>query len=281
MIADAKSTPLTLDAVPDAGLPSSLGRVEAALRPVPQRWLQRYYGYFDIHTRQKWKLLRPILGGLPQDGLRVLDAGCGAGRWALDLAAHRPRWTIHGVDMDSAAIGHARHQTESLQLENLSFECADFFHFNPSKPFDVLLSIASAHYLAQQGKADALFRCFSEWVRPGGILLLYGPREPQDIPAVNWLPALSNDWGFSRLGLLAICQRAGFEVDAHGSFGLSPVIGRWSTVAKQISIATDGNIFTRIAGYPLASFLGSVQLKGLQGSQPSSAWLLVARRRIG
>lgn len=278
MISKLKAVPFRLDAATHTDLPLVLGQTEAALHPGPPGWLQSSFGFFDIHTRQKWALLRPLLGGLPRRGLRLLDAGCGTGRWALELAARRPQWKVTGIDQDQRSIAEALVRGRRLGLDNLNFEVASFLDFAPPERADVLLSVASAHYLARAGKSQQLFSRFAEWLVPGGTLLLYGPREPAEIPTMDWLPPLTNDWGFPRLQLLELCRSNGFETALPGAYGLFPVIGRAATVAKQLAIATDRNPLLRALAYPAVRVLGSVGLLGPRVDEPSSAWLLVARR---
>lgn len=278
MSSKLKVVPFRLESAPKTDLPAMIGRTEAALRSAPQRWIQSSFGLLDIHTRQKWALLRPLLGSLPRRGVCLLDAGCGTGRWALELAARRPEWQIVGVDMDERSIAEARSRGKQLAIGNCTFELSSFLDFQPAGRFNVVLSIASAHYLAKEGKAHALFSRFSKWLMPGGTLLLFGPREPESIPVVDWLPPLTNDWGFSRLDLLELCRANRLETAVEGAYGLFPVIGKAATVAKQLAIATDENPLTRVVAYPVVWALGSIGLLGPRVEEPSAAWLLVARR---
>lgn len=281
MISKLKVVPFRLESAPNTDLPSVIGRTEAALRSAPQRWIQSSLGLLDIHTRQKWGLLRPLLGSLPKRGVRLLDAGCGSGRWALELAARRPQWELVGLDLDQRSIAEARARGKQLALKNCKFELSSFLEYQPTERFNVVLSVASAHYLAKEGKAQALFSRFSQWLVPGGTLLLYGPREPESIPVVDWLPPLTNDWGFSRLHLLELCRANRLEIAVEGAYGLFPVIGKSATMAKQIAIATDANPLTRAVAYPVVLALGSIGLVGPRIEEPSAAWLLVARRSLG
>jgi hypothetical protein len=95
---------------------------------------------------------------------------------------------------------------------------------------------------------------------------------------MDWLPPLTNDWGFARLQLLELCRGHGLETALPGAYGLFPVIGRAATMAKQLAIATDRTPLLRALAYPAVRALGSVGLVGPRVDEPSSAWLLVARR---
>jgi tRNA1Val (adenine37-N6)-methyltransferase len=71
---------------------------------------------------------------------RVLDVGTGSGLIALMVAQRNTEATIHGIDIDEAAITEARHNFEiSPWGARLSAEVADFNHFNAEK-FDLIVS---------------------------------------------------------------------------------------------------------------------------------------------
>ena len=76
-----------------------------------------------------------------------------------------------------------------------------------------MLSVASAHYLAQIGRGPELLACFRRWLRPGGTLILYGPRHLPESPVAGWLPKLSGEWGFTRQQLQDWCGEAGLTVE--------------------------------------------------------------------
>ena len=52
-----------------------------------------------------------------EDGLRVIDLGCGSGAIALALASERPRWQITATDVSPAALAVARANGQRLGLE--------------------------------------------------------------------------------------------------------------------------------------------------------------------
>ena len=250
-----------------------LGQATSSLRGPLQAWLQSRYGLADLHARQKWNILWPKLAELPGRGLSVLDAGCGDGIWSFELAARRPDWRIEGIDFDAEKIGWAERDRQRLAVTSARFRVADFLAFTPAEPVDVVLSVASAHYLAQTGRGVELLGCFRRWLRPGGKLILYGPRHLPESPLAGWLPKLSGDWGFTRSQLEDWCREAGFTVET-----LEPAVGRLGTVAKQLAIYAGGSAPLRAACYPLTLALDWMDRKRTDPDRASSAWRLVAAR---
>lgn len=240
-----------------------------------QKWFQGWYGVADLHARQKWNILWPHLASLPSQGLTVLDAGCGDGIWSFELAARRPGWRVQGIDLDASKIAIAERNRTRLGSPNTSFAVADFMEFEPAAKVDAILSVASAHYLAQIGRGPELLQRFSNWLKPGGVLVLYGPRELSQSPVAAWLPKLSGDWGFTREQLAAWADEAGLDVIA-----LNPAVGRLGTLAKQLAIFAGPSAPLRALCYPATMALDWLDRRGAAHSgRASSAWSMVAARR--
>ncbi len=251
-----------------------LGRRTAGAHAAPRRWLQRWLGSPSIHVRQKWSALWPHLAVLPESGLAVLDAGCGRGDWTLELAARRPGWRLVGLDRDEAQRGAGETAASRLGLANVEWVTRDFFAFDPDAPFDVVLSVASAHYAARDGMGDALFRRFRGWTRPGGRLLLLVPRTESEVPFVRSLAR--RDWHpvFSAAELAALCRQTGYEVE-----NLRAVVGPVGTAAKQLDWTLADRAGALHAPMQLAPLLvAMLEASPRSGDFARSAyWVLVAR----
>jgi len=254
-----------------------LGQATARAQPAPRRWMLRLWGAADIHTRQKWAALWPHLSRLPHAGVRLLDAGCGDGRWSLELAERRPAWRITGIDITPADVAAAERARLALGTTNASFACADFLEYAPAERFDVVLAVASAHYLVEAGRGAELFRRFGDWLRPGGQLLLFGPRRGDEVPRLAHLPPPFRLRDvFSRAALDALCRESELDVEL-----LMPSIGPLGTYAKQVSCGAGGSRAMSLVTYPLQLCLTSLDRVGRAADADglSSAWVLVARRR--
>jgi SAM-dependent methyltransferase len=251
-----------------------IGQAISSCEPIPRRWLVRFWGYPDVHTRQKWMALKSALDRFPERGVRLLDAGCGSGKWALDLAARRPEWLIIGMDHDGKSVQVAESSRRKLGLSNVSFIESDFLEFKPTARFDVVLSVASAHYLVEAGKGELLFGCFKSWLKPGGRLLLIGPRRAAETPSVSWLPRPEGRLVFSFRELSRLCDRSGLTVET-----LCGRVGKLGTLAKQLGWAITGCLRPLMVGvYPLQVVLCIFDDRmNFRNEQPSFIWLLIAR----
>ena len=251
-----------------------LGQATFTLQRRPLRWIRQFWGVPDVHTRQKWATVWPCLASMPSKGVRLLDAGCGTGRWSLELSMLYPDWTVVGIDYDRKAIEKAEEGRRALGLNNVSFAYADFLQYAPAESFDVVLSIASAHYLGQAGRGPQLFVKFGQWLSNQGTLLLYGPRRPDEAPLVSFLSRLSGDWGFSSNDLREWSLRSGLRAEA-----IVPQVGRLGTLAKQIAITAGSSFPARLLTYPFQLILASLDWKFSSDKDTlSSAWLLIATK---
>jgi SAM-dependent methyltransferase len=252
-----------------------LGQATASLERIPRRWLQRVWGVFDINVRQKWRAAWCHLSILPISRVRMLDAGCGTGCWTLEIASRRSGWYITGIDNNAESLRAAEASRRHLGLNNALFVEADFRDFRPDEPFDVILAIGSAHYLAEAGRGTVLFQNFASWLRPHGFLILLSPRRKQDVPTCQFLPPIPSHTVFSYEDLDSLCRASGLKPE-----GISPLVGRLGTAAKQISNMGAGrSLAIRAVSYPLQVFLDLFDRWSHAGmSRRSASWLLIAKK---
>lgn len=263
-----------------------IGRATAPVQPTGRRLVQRVWGTADIETRQKWSAVWPAIDALPRTTSRVLDAGCGDGMWTLEIARRRPSWRLTGIDRDTAEIARARDMAGRLSIQSTRFLATDFLDYHPDEPFDAVLSVASAHYLVDEGLGEPLFAKFASWLAPGGRLILYGPRRREEVPMFDGLPApFELREVFAPADLSRYCAGAGLETES-----LTAVVHRMGTLAKQIARLAGSSTPARALAYPIE--LALVGLDGIGSSAalgrgspsatatPSSALLLVARRPV-
>lgn len=95
---------------------------------------------------------------------RVLDAGCGTGRVARELA--RRGYDVVGVDNDPSMLAAARRAAPELRWEQVDLATLEL-----GEVFDVVVLAGNVVvYVAPGTEGDVLARCAAH-VRPGGLLV--------------------------------------------------------------------------------------------------------------
>lgn len=120
-----------------------------------------------------------LLPFLQLDGTqRVLDVGCGTGRWAENLLP-MSSW-YHGLDACEGLITHARKQFANVTHGRFTVASADDYSLetlNEYQCFDRVLCAGVLIYLNEDAALRAL-RCMANVLAPKGLVLL---REPVGI----------------------------------------------------------------------------------------------------
>jgi SAM-dependent methyltransferase len=123
---------------------------------------QRYVGSRDAQTFVPFLL--PHL--LP--GLDVLDAGCGVGSIALDLAPKIAPGRIVGIDADPEQIEVARSTAAERKIENAEFHVASVYELPfEDETFDAAYANAVLMYVSDRVRALGEIR---RVVRPDGLV---------------------------------------------------------------------------------------------------------------
>ncbi len=134
--------------------------------------------YWDFSDRVLHELLRrALLDGLGEgDGVRVLDAGGGTGRWALRLLRDLPRATALLADVSHGMLDVARRKAERSgargRLALLAHDLHDPFPRRLGR-FDVVLCFHNVAGLVAD--PAALVRRLARATAPGGRLALVLP----------------------------------------------------------------------------------------------------------
>jgi tellurite methyltransferase len=131
----------------------------------PSERLREQFGDIDIH------LFDQLLRGRIVEGMRVLDAGCGAGRNLVYLL--RAGFDVWGVDESADAIARVRRLASSLtpQLgpERFRVERVDAMSFDDGS-MDVVMSSAVLHFAHDEEHWWAMVREMWRVLKPGGLL---------------------------------------------------------------------------------------------------------------
>jgi SAM-dependent methyltransferase len=127
--------------------------------------IQEQFGQIDIYVFDQ------ILRGNIEDGMCVVDAGCGYGRNLVHLL--RQGCVVYAIDQNAECVEHVRKLAESLETglpaENFqvgSIERMPFSH----ECADVVLSSAVLHFARNEEQFRAMLREMWRVLKPGGLL---------------------------------------------------------------------------------------------------------------
>jgi 2-polyprenyl-3-methyl-5-hydroxy-6-metoxy-1,4-benzoquinol methylase len=158
-------------------------------------------------------MLRPITerllrsAGIDQ-GMRVLDLGCGAGdvsMLAADLVG--PSGSVIGIDRNEQVLAIARERAQTAKLGQIDFKEASIGTFSDPEPFDLVIG---RYVLIHQADPVELIRAAAGLARPGGIVAFHElniPRGVRSFPNVSLCAAgrRNDDDGLSAGGTTLGC----------------------------------------------------------------------------
>lgn len=102
-------------------------------------------------------------------GASLLDAGCGTGRYAVELA--RRGFVVTGVDRSSELLALARRRPVEATAR-VRFEPGDLLALPTSAEFDAIVCRGVLNDLVEPAEREAVLGGFARALRPGGSLLL-------------------------------------------------------------------------------------------------------------
>ncbi len=142
----------------------------------------------------------PLVDGLTeklQQGIRVLDVGCGRGRALNLLAGLFPNSEFVGVDLSPEAIAYARREAGQQRHANVTFISRDVTDFDQSaeaEKFDLITTFDAVH---DQAKPLNVLKGIHKALKADGVYLMqdiHGSSEVQnnlDLPVAPLLYAVS------------------------------------------------------------------------------------------
>lgn len=143
---------------------------------------ERYPRFHDVMAEDSGQTVLPALieeilplaPGLVQrleDGIDVLDVGCGRGRALNMLAAAFPNSRFFGFDLSADAIAFAQNEAAAHNLDNARFIAHDLSRFDEDAEdarFDLVLTFDAVH---DQAAPERVLKGIRKSLRPGGVYL--------------------------------------------------------------------------------------------------------------
>lgn len=146
----------------------------SALGDLNRRFYDATAQAFAATRGAPWAGWERVLGALPAaDPLRVLDLGCGNGRFARFVAERGFALDYVGIDASEPLLAIARQAC--ADLERATFAEADLVEADPEAvlpegPFDAVVLFGLLHHVPGAAQRDALLRAALRRVAPGGLL---------------------------------------------------------------------------------------------------------------
>ncbi len=121
-----------------------------------------------IHASQR-RALAPWLHVEP--GARVLDVGCGVGRWSSMLAARGA--LVTGIDLSPTMIAEARRRAETQNVaKRCRFLVQDLAALDAGETFDLVLAVTVLQHILDPGALSAAVDRMAAHLAPGGRMVL-------------------------------------------------------------------------------------------------------------
>jgi cyclopropane-fatty-acyl-phospholipid synthase len=105
-----------------------------------------------------------------EDGMQVLDLGCGWGSFSLWVAQHYPRASVTAVSNSHAQRHFIEAQVKARGLSNLRVITADMNHFGPDQQFDRIVSIEMFEHMRNYAE---LFERIAHWLKGDGRFFMH------------------------------------------------------------------------------------------------------------
>ncbi|WP_028577192.1 class I SAM-dependent methyltransferase [Desulfomicrobium escambiense] len=184
------------------------------------------------------------LGFAPEDGLRVLDAGCGRGDLVVSFSKANPSWQVTGIDLEPERIAIARAVRDRIGLKNAEYIEGSVLELSHDGRYDMVTCCDVLEHIQDD---VSVMKKFHGSLKRGGVLLLTFPSIPQrrHLGLVKWrerrIGFSNEDYGHVRDGysidqIRGILTGIGFrDVACAYTFGL------WGTLCFDLFFAAGDN----------------------------------------
>ncbi|MCA8941137.1 MAG: class I SAM-dependent methyltransferase [Planctomycetes bacterium] len=105
-----------------------------------------------------------------EDGMKVLELGCGWGSWTLWLAEHLPNSTIHAISNSNGQREFIEARAAERGLENVRITTADMREFDTTERYDRVVSVEMFEHMRNYAE---LMRRIATWLVDDGKLFVH------------------------------------------------------------------------------------------------------------
>lgn len=119
-----------------------------------------------LDTAESLALAQTCLHARLENGLDILELGCGWGSLSLWMAEHYPQSRITGVSNSHSQREYILAQAKARGLTNLQILTADMNTFQAPSTYDRVVSVEMFEHMRNY---QILYQRVSEWLKPGGL----------------------------------------------------------------------------------------------------------------
>ena len=105
-----------------------------------------------------------------QDGLTILELGCGWGSLTLWMAQHYPNSHITAVSNSASQRKYILDQANDRGLTNITIITCDMNHLRLDQQFDRIVSVEMIEHMRNHRK---LFNLIATWLKPTGLFFMH------------------------------------------------------------------------------------------------------------
>lgn len=124
-----------------------------------------------------------LFGKLNRSEGKIIDLGCGSGRWAEQCLERFPQVRLILIDQSNAFLDLARQRLGRFanQVEFHQFRLQEDWYLAIREPVDLIVSMSAIHHLDPQEKQQLYRRCY-RLLSPGGLFLNGDEVRPESDP---------------------------------------------------------------------------------------------------
>ena len=137
-------------------------------------------GSADLMRRQALAPIARHIAGRRHAELRLLDVGCGTGRFLAQVKSNWPRLPATGLDLSPFYVAEARDRLAAWSRVSLVEGAGEALPF-PDAAYDVVASVFLLHELPR-GVRHAVLTEMARVLKPGGLLVLVDSLQRGDRP---------------------------------------------------------------------------------------------------
>jgi cyclopropane-fatty-acyl-phospholipid synthase len=127
-------------------------------------------GVEDLEAAEEAALQVTVERAGIEDGMKVLDLGCGWGSLSLWIAEHFPNASITSVSNSQSQRDYIMRAAENRGLDNVEVHVCDMNDFDAPGTYDRVVSVEMFEHMRNYPE---LFRRISNWLRPDGRFFMH------------------------------------------------------------------------------------------------------------